>query len=118
MISELMTRSLSRNSNDGRKKGRSLLSGTKSLGRSSGISFLKNAEHTEETQDTHFIRAATGRGSIKRGPAPTRASVLRQAKTSDAGVKWKQSSERDTHTVEYVLFAKLYFIFGFHFGNL
>ncbi len=34
--------------------------------------------HTKETDDTKFIRAATGRGSIKRGPAPTKASVLRQ----------------------------------------
>ena len=98
-----MTRSLSRNSNDGRKKGRSLLSGTKSLGRSSGISFLKNADHTEETQDTHFIRAATGRGSIKRGPAPTRASVLRQAKTSDAGLLFLRAGR--TQDFEYFLFA-------------
>lgn len=42
------------------------------------ISYLGNAEHTRETADTHFIRAATGRGSIKRGPAPTKASQLRQ----------------------------------------
>jgi hypothetical protein len=42
------------------------------------ISYLDNAEHTRETADTHFIRAATGRGSIKRGPAPTKASQLRQ----------------------------------------
>ena len=105
-----MTRSLSRNSNDGGglvgKFRRSFTSsGTKSLGRSSGISFLKDAEHTKETEDTHFIRwiianryakigiyvnkiafffrAATGRGSIKRGPAPTRASVLRQQKQNE-----------------------------------
>ena len=105
---DLMTRSLSRNSNDGGgligkfRRSFSSSSGTKSLGRSSGISFLKDAEHTKETEDTHFIRwiianryakirqlnglffrAATGRGSIKRGPAPTRASVLRQQKQNE-----------------------------------
>ena len=59
---DLMTRSLSRNSNDGGgligkfRRSFSSSSGTKSLGRSSGISFLKDAEHTKETEDTHFIR--------------------------------------------------------------
>ena len=67
-------RSHSRNSNNG--SARKSFSGTKSLGRSSGISFLKSVNHTVETQDTHFIRAATGRGSIKRGPAPTKSSIL------------------------------------------
>ena len=46
--------------------------------RNGGISFLKSMNHTKETDDTKFIRSATGRGSIKRGPAPTKASVLRQ----------------------------------------
>ena len=46
---------------------RKSFSGTKSLGRSSGISFLKDLDHTKETQETNFIRASTGRGSIKRG---------------------------------------------------
>ncbi len=47
-------------------------------GGSADISSLANADHTKETPDTHFIRAVTGRGSIKRGPAPTKASQLRQ----------------------------------------
>ena len=34
--------------------------------------------------DTNFIRNTTGRGSIKKGPAPTRASVLRQQKIDAA----------------------------------
>ena len=55
------------------------LSRTNSLrSRNGNISFLKQYDHTKETEDTQFIRAATGRGSIKRGPAPTKASVLRQ----------------------------------------
>ena len=81
---DLMTRSLSRSSmrsEDGNR--RKSFSGTKSLGRSSGISFLKDVEHTKETPETNFIRNATGRGSIKKGPAPTRASVLRLQKTSE-----------------------------------
>ena len=41
-------------------------------------SSLATAEHTRETDNTRFIRAATGRGSIKRGPAPTKASQLRE----------------------------------------
>ena len=45
---------------------------------SGGISSLNEYQHTSETDNTHFIRSATGRGSIKRGPAPTKASVLRQ----------------------------------------
>jgi len=49
----------------------------RSLGRAGGISFLDSVEHTKETPDIQFIRAATGRGSIKR-PAPTKSSVLRQ----------------------------------------
>jgi len=88
---DLMTRSLSRCSNSSRKNegsvdGRKKISysGTKSLGRSSGISFLKDLEHTVETPDTHFVRNTTGRGSINRGPAPTRSSVLRQQKIDAA----------------------------------
>ena len=56
------------------------LSRSKSLRgrRSSGLSYLNDSQHTVETENTHFIRAATGRGSIKRGPAPTKSSVLRQ----------------------------------------
>ena len=46
--------------------------------RSSGLSYLNDSQHTVETENTHFIRATTGRGSIKRGPAPTKSSVLRQ----------------------------------------
>ncbi len=42
------------------------------------FSSLATAEHTRETDNTRFIRAATGRGSIKRGPAPTKASQLRE----------------------------------------
>ena len=83
---DLMTRSLSRTDSECGFRRKSY-SGTKSLGRSSGISFLKSAEHTKETQDTHFIRNSTGRGSIKRGPAATRASILRQAKQAAEGVK-------------------------------
>ena len=82
---DLMTRSLSRSSmrsEDGLRR-RSSFSGTKSLGRSSGISFLKDVEHTIETPETNFIRNTTGRGSIKKGPAPTRASVLRAQKLSE-----------------------------------
>lgn len=45
---------------------------------SGGISSLNEYQHTNETDNTHFIRSATGRGSIKRGPAPTKSSVLRQ----------------------------------------
>ena len=45
---------------------------------SGGISYLNENKHTHETENTHFIRSATGRGSIKRGPAPTKSSVLRQ----------------------------------------
>ena len=61
------------------------LSRSKSLRdrRNSGISSLNEYQHTNETQDTHFIRASTGRGSIKRGPAPTKSSVLRQQVTSN-----------------------------------
>jgi len=89
---DLMTRSLSRcstgsrNGNNDGSGGRKKISysGTKSLGRSSGISFLKDIEHTVETPDTHFVRNTTGRGSIKRGPAPTKSSVLRQAKIDAA----------------------------------
>eukprot|EP00095_Tigriopus_kingsejongensis_P009735 maker-scaffold429_size173697-snap-gene-0.32 protein:Tk09735 transcript:maker-scaffold429_size173697-snap-gene-0.32-mRNA-1 annotation:"hypothetical protein KGM_04049" len=44
----------------------------------SNISYLATTDHTVETPETHFIRAVTGRGSIKRGPAPTKASQLRQ----------------------------------------
>ena len=54
------------------------LTRTQSLRRGSNISYLNQYQHTQETEDTHFIRAATGRGSIKRGPAPTKSSVLRQ----------------------------------------
>ena len=43
-----------------------------------GISYINTVEHTKETPETNFIRAVTGRGSIKRGPAPTKASQLRQ----------------------------------------
>ena len=79
-----MSRSDSRNGyDDDHFSRRKSYSGTKSLGRASGISFLKDVEHTKVTPETNFIRAATGRGSIKRGPAPTRASVLRAAKTVD-----------------------------------
>lgn len=82
---EVMTRSLSRN--DSRRKSSGGSSdgkwGTKSLGRSSGISFLNSANHTIETPDTHFVRATTGRGSIKRGPAPTKSSVLRAQKMAE-----------------------------------
>ena len=49
---------------------------TKSFGRASGISYLRSTEHTRETPETHFIRNATGRGSIKK-PAPTKAFLLR-----------------------------------------
>ena len=49
---------------------------TKSFGRASGISYLRSVEHTRETPETHFIRNATGRGSIKK-PAPTKAFLLR-----------------------------------------
>jgi len=72
------SRSNSRNENHQHPASGSGLKRTKSLGKSNGISFLKSANHTVETQDTHFIRATTGRGSIKRGPAPTKSSVLRQ----------------------------------------
>ena len=75
-----LSRCDSRNDNEGSRRRKSSISGTKSLGRSSGISFLKDLQHTVETPETHFVRAATGRGSIKRGPAPTKASVLRQQK--------------------------------------
>ena len=47
-------------------------------GRSRDVSSINDAEHTRETEDTHFIRAVTGRGSIRKGPAPTKASQLRQ----------------------------------------
>ena len=46
--------------------------------RSSGISSLNEYRHTNETENTQFIRSATGRGSIKRGPAHTKSSILRQ----------------------------------------
>ena len=49
---------------------------TKSFGKS-GISYLKSTDHTKETQETQFIRNATGRGSIKKGPAPTKSFLLR-----------------------------------------
>ena len=45
--------------------------------RATDISFLGNADHTKTTSNTKFIRNTTGRGSIKRGPAPTKSSVLR-----------------------------------------
>ena len=65
---------------DGLRRSRSLRvsSGTGPAAASkSGISSLNNSDHTVESEDTQFIRATTGRGSIKRGPAPTKASVLR-----------------------------------------
>ena len=49
---------------------------TKSFGKS-GISYLMSTDHTKETQETQFIRNATGRGSIKKGPAPTKSFLLR-----------------------------------------
>ena len=60
----------------GLKRTRSLRVSTGDRGRPD-ISSLNSSDHTVETEDTQFIRAATGRGSIKRGPAPTKASVLR-----------------------------------------
>ena len=47
------------------------------------LSSLATADHTHETENTRFIRAATGRGSIKRGPAPTKASQLREMVSPD-----------------------------------
>ena len=38
----------------------------------------------KETPETHFVRNTTGRGSINKGPAPTRSSVLRQQKIDAA----------------------------------
>ena len=43
----------------------------------SGISYLKSTDHTKETPETQFIRNVTGRGSIKKGPAPTKSFLLR-----------------------------------------
>ena len=53
----------------------------------SDISSRNTVEHTIETPETQFIRAVTGRGSIKRGPAPTKASQLRQL-VSEAHVRY------------------------------
>merc|ERR1719412_321906 len=73
------------------KRSRSLRVSSGSGG-NSGISSINNSAHTVETEDTHFIRAQTGRGSIKRGPAPTKASVLRaQAKAAEAARNGKKS---------------------------
>ncbi|XP_059081605.1 uncharacterized protein LOC131879334 [Tigriopus californicus] len=55
----------------------------------SNISSIQSTDHIAETQETHFIRAVTGRGSIKRGPAPTKASQLRQL------VKQKEQEEHE-----------------------
>merc|ERR1719266_1234350 len=62
---------------------------------SGGISYLNENKHTHETENTHFIRSATGRGSIKRGPAPTKSSVLRQqAKEKELQEKAQQGRPR------------------------
>ena len=79
-----ISRSNSRNENPAMT---SSLKRTKSLGKSSGISFLNTKNHTVETSDTQFIRATTGRGSIRKGPAPTKASVLRQQVMSVSNTK-------------------------------
>ena len=75
----VMSMSMSMAGDSSLKRSRSLrVSGSSgSGGGTSGISSLNNSAHTVETEDTQFIRATTGRGSIKRGPAPTKASVLR-----------------------------------------
>ena len=69
-----MSGSLSRS--ESRNSRRSLE--RKSSNGGNGISYINTVEHTKETPETNFIRAVTGRGSIKRGPAPTKASQLRQ----------------------------------------
>ena len=53
----------------------STLRRSKSFGRS-GVSYLNFTP--KESPDTQFIRNTTGRGSIRKGPAPTRASILRR----------------------------------------
>ena len=71
-----MSMSMAAGGDSSLKRSRSLRVAGSGCG-NSGISSLNNSAHTVETEDTHFIRAQTGRGSIKRGPAPTKASVLR-----------------------------------------
>ena len=73
----VMSMSMSMAGDSSLKRSRSLRVSGSSGGGTSGISSLNNSAHTVETDDTQFIRATTGRGSIKRGPAPTKASVLR-----------------------------------------
>nr|XP_040580785.1 uncharacterized protein LOC121129167 [Lepeophtheirus salmonis] len=55
--------------------------------RTSNISYLYNKDHIQESDDTQFVRSATGRGSIKKGPAQTKASQLRQLKNEAAVAK-------------------------------